>query len=53
MTVAEYIEYWRNLNGRFYDADCDGNRNNSSSLYLKDWHFVKVVVNIINNFGKY
>jgi len=41
MTVAEYIEYWRDLNGRFYDADCDGNRNNSSSLYLKDWHFVK------------
>lgn len=41
MTVAEYMEYWGNLNDRFCETDFDGNRNNSSSLYLKDWHFVK------------
>ena len=41
MIVVEYIEYWGNLNGIFYETDYDANINNSSSLYLKDWHFVK------------
>ena len=41
MIVVEYIDYWGNLNGIFCETDYDANINNSSSLYLKDWHFVK------------
>ena len=41
MTVVDYIEYWGNLNGIFCENDYDQNKNNTSSLYLKDWHFVK------------
>ena len=37
MSVSEFIEHWVGVSG------CDnGGADGKSSLYLKDWHFVKV-----------
>lgn len=52
MSVSEFVKYWIESSARD-NADGSYNGLNSTSvLYLKDWHFVKVLFQNISSFVK-
>lgn len=46
MTVAEFISYWLKLSSRKDSSVLRCNDDDESLLYLKDWHFFKVRLEI-------
>ena len=43
MTMAEFLQYWRRRMQREPEEGAGEEREKEALLYLKDWHFVKLV----------
>lgn len=44
MSVSEFIDHWRELSMREGCNKSSHKEKQPSLLYLKDWHFVKVIL---------
>jgi len=50
MSVSEFIDHWLGFSAGNCGNDRSCNGSSQSLLYLKDWHFVKVYLNLLSFF---